>query len=70
MSQQKGGSHGSSVSLLRPDGSPYPGSPLKGDGLPGPWVVVVDGNDNVWVSNFAAVSSPIVQLCGEPTGSS
>jgi hypothetical protein len=24
----------------------------------------VDGNDNVWISNFAMPSSPIVQLCG------
>jgi streptogramin lyase len=64
MSEQKGGAHGGSVTLLRPDGSPYPGSPFKDGGLPGPWAVVVDGNDNVWISNFAASSSPIVQLCG------
>jgi hypothetical protein len=28
---------------------------------------VVDGNDNVWISNFAMASSPIVQLCGVRT---
>jgi len=67
MSEQKGGPHGGSVTLLRPDGSPYPGSPFKGGGLPGPWAVVADGNDNVWISNFAGVSSPIVQLCGVRT---
>ena len=27
----------------------------------------MDGNDNVWVSNFAMASSPIVQLCGVRT---
>jgi hypothetical protein len=27
----------------------------------------VDGNDNVWISNFAMPSSPIVQLCGVRT---
>ena len=54
-------------SLLRPDGTPYPGSPFKGGGLPGPWAVVVDGNDNVWISNFAMPDSPIVQLCGVRT---
>jgi hypothetical protein len=67
MSEQKGGPDGGSVTLLRPDGSPYLGSPFKGGGLPGPWAVVVDGNDNVWISNFAGVSSPIVQLCGVRT---
>jgi len=65
MSEQKGGA--GSVTLLKPDGTPFPGSPFKGDGLPGPWAVVVDGNDNVWISNFAMPSSPIVQLCGVRT---
>lgn len=27
----------------------------------------MDGNDNVWISNFAMPSSPIVQLCGART---
>jgi hypothetical protein len=62
MSRQTGDS--GSITVLRPDGTPYPGSPFKGGGLPGPWAVVVDGNDNVWVSNFAMPASPIVQLCG------
>ncbi len=65
MSEQKGGS--GSVTVLQPDGTQLPGSPFKGGGLPGPWAVVVDGNDNVWVSNFAMASSPIVQLCGVRT---
>ena len=65
MSKQKGGA--GSVTLLKPDGTEYPGSPFKGGGLPGPWAVVVDGNDNVWVSNFAMPASPIVQLCGART---
>ncbi len=65
MSEQKSGS--GSVTLLRPDGTQFPGSPFRGGGLPGPWAVVVDGNDNVWVSNFAMPASPIVQLCGVRT---
>ena len=65
MSEQKGGS--GSVTVLRPDGTQLPGSPFKGGGLPGPWAVVIDGNDNVWVSNFAMPASPIVQLCGVRT---
>jgi len=65
MSQQTGGS--GSITVLRPDGAPLLGSPFKGGGLPGPWAVVVDGNDNVWVSNFAMPASPIVQLCGVRT---
>ena len=68
MSQQKGGTiDGGSVTLLRPDGTPYPGSPFKSGGLPGPWAVAVDGNDNIWISNFAAASSPIAELCGVHT---
>jgi len=60
-------SDGGSVTLLRPDGSQYPGSPFTAGGLPGPWAVVVDGNDNVWISNFAMPNSPITQLCGART---
>jgi len=65
MSKQKGGD--GSITLLRPDGTQYPGSPFTGGGLPGPWAVVLDGNDNAWISNFAMPSSPIVQLCGVRT---
>ena len=68
MSKQKGGTaNGGSVTVLRPDGTPYPGSPIKGEGLLGPWAVAVDGNDNIWISNFAKVSSPIAELCGVRT---
>src|SRR5262244_1528122 len=65
MSKQKG--RDGSVTMLRPDGTQYPGSPFTGGGLPGPWAVVVDGNDNVWISNFAMPNSPITQLCGVRT---
>jgi hypothetical protein len=67
MFEQKGGKDGGSVTLLRPDGTEYPGSPFIGGGLPGPWAAVVDGNDNVWFSNFAGAQSPIVELCGVRT---
>ncbi|HXJ35490.1 MAG TPA: hypothetical protein VMS22_15760 [Candidatus Eisenbacteria bacterium] len=60
-------SDGGSVTLLRPDGSQYPGSPFTAGGLPGPWAVVVDGDDNVWISNFAMPNSPITHLCGVRT---
>ncbi len=56
-----------SVALLRPDGTAFPGSPFTSDGLPGPWAAAVDGNDNVWISNFVSPSSPITQLCGVRT---
>jgi DNA-binding beta-propeller fold protein YncE len=65
MAKQHGGD--GSVTLLKPDGSQYPGSPFKGGGLPGPWAATIDGNDNVWISNFAQPSSPIVELCGTRT---
>jgi hypothetical protein len=29
----------------------------------------IDGNDNVWISNFAAPNSPITELCGVRTES-
>jgi hypothetical protein len=61
------GRNGGSVTLLRPDGSEFPGSPFSGGGLPGPWAATIDGNDNVWISNFAAPNSPITQLCGVRT---
>ncbi|HEX3216441.1 MAG TPA: hypothetical protein VHR67_06245, partial [Aestuariivirgaceae bacterium] len=64
---QTGGQDGGSVALLRPDGSPYPGSPFIGGGLPGPWAATIDGNDNVWISNFAGAHAPIVELCGVRT---
>jgi hypothetical protein len=64
MFEQKGGADGGSVSLLRPDGSEFPGSPFIGGGLPGPWAATIDGNDNVWISNFAMPNSPMVELCG------
>jgi hypothetical protein len=67
MFKQQGGHDGGSVTLLRPDGSEYPGSPFTGGGLPGPWAATIDGNDNVWISNFAAAQSPIVELCGART---
>ena len=67
MSKQQGGPNGGSVTLLRPDGTQFPGSPFAGGGLPGPWAVVVDGNDNVWISNFAMPNSPIAHLCGSRT---
>jgi len=66
MSKQKGGA--GSVTMLRPDGTAFPGSPFKGGGLPGPWAVAIDGNDNAWISNFAMPNSPIVQLCGARPG--
>jgi len=67
MYKQKGGPDGGSVTLLRPDGSQYPGSPFTGGGLPAPFAATIDGNDNVWISNFAGAQSPIVELCGVRT---
>ena len=63
--KQRGGD--GSVTLLRPDGSEYPGSPFRGGGLPSPWAAAIDGNDNVWVSNFVAPNGRITQLCGVRT---
>ena len=65
--KQEGGHYSGSVTLLKPDGTPFPGSPFTGGGLPGPWAATIDGNDNVWISNFAMPNSPITQLCGART---
>lgn len=67
MFAQRGGPDGGGVTLLRPDGTPFPGSPFSGYALPGPWAAAVDGDDNVWFSNFAGTHSPLAHLCGART---
>jgi hypothetical protein len=62
--EQKPGPEGGSITVLHPDGSQTPFSPIYGHGLVVPWAVAVDGNDNVWVSNFSSSSAGIAQLCG------
>jgi hypothetical protein len=54
-----------SISMLRPDGTPAPGSPFHGGGAWGSWAIVIDGNDQVWSSNFGGAS--ITHLCGVRT---
>ena len=65
--QKPGYGDGGSVTVLRPDGTKAPFSPVTAKGLAGPWAVAVDGNDNVWVSNLVSDSTGIVQLCGVRT---
>jgi hypothetical protein len=67
MFDMKGGPDGGSVTLFRPDGTEYPGSPFHGGGLPGPWAATVAGDDTVWVSNFAGAAGRITHLCGVET---
>src|SRR5215467_11206109 len=52
-----------SISMLQADGSPAPGSPFHGGGAWGSWAVAIDGNDQVWSSNFGGEGS-ITHLCG------
>jgi len=54
-----------SISMLRPDGAPAPGSPFHAGGTSGSWGVVIDGDDQVWSSNFTGAS--ITHLCGVRT---
>jgi len=54
-----------SISMLRPDGTPGPGSPYSGGGTYGSWAIAIDGNDQVWSSNFGGRS--ITHLCGART---
>jgi streptogramin lyase len=63
--QKPGYWDGGSVTVLRPDGSKAPFSPVTGKGLGGPWAVAIDGNDDVWVSNFtSAMGGNLVHLSG------
>ena len=53
-----------SISMLQPDGSPAPGSPFES--IWGAWAVSIDGDDHVWVSQFAP-DGGITELCGART---
>ena len=64
MVDQKSGWEGGSLTVLHPDGSEAAFSPVYGKGIYGLWAVSVDGNDNIWVSNFTSSQAGIVQLCG------
>jgi hypothetical protein len=63
-SQQPGYDTGGSISVLRSDGSQAPFSPVYGKGIATPWAISVDGNDNIWITNFASPAAGIVELCG------
>jgi len=52
-----------SVTMINPEG--IPSEPFKGGGLLIPWGIAVDGNNNVWVSNFQG--NRVSQLCGADT---
>ena len=54
MVEQKPGHEGGSLTVLHPDGTEAKFSPVYGKGIYGPWAVSVDGNDNIWVSNFTS----------------
>jgi len=64
MAEEKSGYEGGSITVLRPDGTEASFSPVYGKGITGPWAASVDGNDNVWISNFSTASAGIVELCG------
>ena len=67
MVEQKPGPEGGSLTVLHPDGTEAKFSPIYGKGIYGPWAVSVDGNDNIWVSNFTSAEAGIVELCGSRT---
>lgn len=55
---------GGCVTVLQPDCSEAPCSPISGHGLVGQWAAAVDGDDNVWISSFGPATAGIVPLCG------
>ena len=61
---QKPGKEGGSMTVLHPDGTEASFSPVYGKGIYGPWAVSIDGNDNVWIANFASELAGVVELCG------
>jgi streptogramin lyase len=63
-SQKPGYESGGSISVLRPDGGQASFSPITGRGIATPWAISVDGNDNIWITNFASPADGIVELCG------
>ena len=62
--QSPGYDSGGSITVLRPDGTEVPFSPVFGNGIAAPWTATVDGNDNIWIPNFSSWSAGIVELCG------
>ena len=62
--QTPGYESGGSITVLRPDGTEAPFSPVSGNGIAAPWTASVDGNDNIWIPNFNSWSAGIVELCG------
>jgi streptogramin lyase len=64
MVQTRPGPEGGCVTILRPDGSEAPGSPVFRGGVVVPWAIAVDGNDHIWVSNFSSATTGIAELCG------
>jgi hypothetical protein len=60
------GPDGGAVAILRPDGKPAR-PPVYGNGIVVPWAIAIDGNDHVWVSNFANPPDAIAELCGYRT---
>ncbi len=62
--QTPGYESGGSITVLRPDGTEAPFSPVFGNGISAPWTTTVDGNDNIWIPNFSSWSAGIVELCG------
>jgi hypothetical protein len=58
--------HLGSVSELLPSGKPAPGSPFNPGSIWGAWAIAIDGDDHVWISNFAP-NGGITELCGART---
>jgi hypothetical protein len=58
--------HLGNVSEIQPNGKAAPGSPFNPGSIWGAWAVAVDGDDHVWISNFAP-NGGVTELCGART---
>ena len=64
MAAQKPGKDGGSITVLRPDGSEAPFSPIYGKGIYASLGGVGRRQRHIWISNLASASAGIVELCG------
>jgi hypothetical protein len=66
ISNSKGASpaQAGSVAVLDSRGEPMLGSPITGGGIRLAWGIAVDGNDNVWVADFAGKAPRVSEICG------
>jgi hypothetical protein len=62
LTAQLGSPNRPSITKISPNGDTFTLSKFTGGGLTLPWAVAIDGNDNIWVSNFGR--KRLSEFCG------